>query len=201
MPRLLIDLSAWARSGHADTRDRWAALLQGDQLLRHPVFAVELLHNAIDPAGYRRLRQDLEKGFDWVWPDGKTADIAALAAQRGVGVLHYDSDYDVIRDRGGEPFDSEWLAHRGSLEGTGESRVKARRAYSTAFGRRLVQLRDDADLEVWAELIDWMDDHLLARGLDVPPPPDHAHDPTDHQRPTARPSTTRCPAATGQEES
>lgn len=48
----------------------------------------------------------------------KTADllIAALAVQRGVGVPYYDSDYDVIRHRGGEPFDSEWLAPRGSLE-------------------------------------------------------------------------------------
>jgi hypothetical protein len=48
----------------------------------------------------------------------------------------------------------------------------ARRAYSKAFGRRMVQLQDDVDLEVWPELIDWMNDQLLARGIDVPPPPD-----------------------------
>lgn len=197
MPRFLIDLSAWARSGHAHTRERWAALLQGDQLLCHPVFALELLHNAIDPADYRRLREDLDKGFDWVRLDAQTADIAlgmqqrmatsaptgqrvktadlliaALAAQHRVGVLHYDSDYDLIRDRGGESFDSEWLARRGSLEGAQDGPANARRAYAKAFGRRMVQLRDDADLEVWAELIDWMDDHLLARGIEVPPPPD-----------------------------
>ncbi|MDQ3091574.1 MAG: PIN domain-containing protein [Actinomycetota bacterium] len=197
MPRLLIDLSAWARSGHADARDRWAALLQGDHLLCHPVFALELLHNATDPGDYRRLREDLDKGFDWVWLDGKTADIAigmqqkmatsaptgqrvktadlliaALAVQHGVGVLHYDADYDLIRDRGGESFDSEWLAKRGSLEGAKEAPASARRAYSKAFGRRMVQLQDDVDLEVWPELIDWMNDQLLARGIDVPPPPD-----------------------------
>ena len=197
MTRFLIDLSAWARSGHADTRDRWAALLRGDRLLCHPVFAVELLHSAIDPADYRRLREDLDQGFDWVWLDGETADIAlgmqhkmatgaptaqrvktadlliaALAVQHGVGVVHYDSDYDLIRDRGGGSFDSEWLAQRGSLEGAKDAAANARRAYSKAFGQRMVQLRNDADLEVWPELIDWMNDNLLARGLDVPPPPD-----------------------------
>ncbi len=197
MPGFLIDLSAWARSGHADTRGRWAALLQDDQLLCHPVFGVELLHNAINPADYRGLREDLDKGFEWVWPDGetakvavgmqqrmatsmptgqrvKTADllIAALAVQHGVGVLHYDSDYDHIRDRGGESFESEWLAPRGSLEGANEGPANARRAYRKALGRRMVQLQDDVDLEVWPGLIDWMDDQLRARGLEVPPPVD-----------------------------
>lgn len=197
MPRFLIDLSAWARGGHANTRKRWAALVHGDHLLCHPVFALELLHNAIDPADYRRLREDLETGFDWIWPDRetaaiavgmqqkmatsaptaqrvKTADllIAALAVQHGVGVLHYDSDYDVIRDRGGESFQSEWLAWRGSLESTTEHAASARRAYSKALGRRIVQLQEDADVQVWPELIGWMDDQLRARGIDVPPPPD-----------------------------
>lgn len=192
-----MDLSAWARSGRAETRDRWAELVRGDQLLCHPVFVLELLHSATDAAAYRQLGQRLDEGFDWVWPDAesaaiavsmqrrmaqgaptgqrvKTADllIAALAARRGVGVLHYDADYDRIRDRGGEPFDSEWLAPRGSLEGAREAATSARRAYSKAFGRRMVQLRNDADLEVWPELIDWMNDQLLARGIDVPPPPD-----------------------------
>jgi len=123
-------------------------LLEGDRLLCHPVFAIELLHNAIDPADYRRLRADLEDGFEWVWPDAttagialgiqqkmatsiptgqrvKTADvlIAALAVQSGAGVLHYDSDYDEIRDRGGESLQSEWLAARGSLESAKEGKV------------------------------------------------------------------------------
>lgn len=151
-------------------RGRWAALLEGDRLLCHPVFAIELLHNAIALADHRRLREDLEQGFDWLWPDResaeiavrlqrtmaagaptgqrvKTADllIAALAVRHGVGVLHYDPDYDVISDRGGESFQSEWLAPRGSLEGAATLTVSVRRQYSQAFGRRMVQLQDDAD--------------------------------------------------------
>jgi predicted nucleic acid-binding protein len=197
VPRFLVDLSAWARSGHAGARERWEALLDGDHLLCHPVFAVELLHNAIDPADYRRLKEDLEKGFAWVWPDRSTAEtavrmqqkmatsapaaqrvktadllIAALAVQLGVGVLHYDSDYDLIRDRGGESFQSEWLLERGGLESAKESAANARRRYSKALGRRMVQLQHDADLEVWPKLIEWMDCQLRERGLDLPPPAD-----------------------------
>ena len=172
-------------------------MLDGDHLLCHPVFAVELLHNAIDPVDYRRLKADLEHGFAWVWPDRSTAEIAvgmqqkmatsaptaqrvktadlliaALAVQLDVGILHYDSDYDLIRERGGESLGSEWLARRGSLESTKERAADARRVYSRALGRRMVQLQDDADLEVWPKLITWMDDQLRDRGLDVPPPVD-----------------------------
>jgi len=179
-----------------DARTRWEALLEADDLLCHPVFAVELLHNAINPPDYRRLREDLETGFAWVWPDGITARIAvemqqrmatstptghrvktpdlliaALAVQLDVGVLHYDADYDVIRDHGGEPFQSEWLAKRGSLAGAQHKATSARRMYSKALGRRMVQLQDETDLEVWPILIAWMDDQLRARGLEIPPPP------------------------------
>lgn len=41
--------------------------------------------------------------------------IAALADCHGVGVLHYDGDYDVILEKTDLDFDSEWLMPRGSL--------------------------------------------------------------------------------------
>ncbi len=41
--------------------------------------------------------------------------IAALADCHGLGVLHYDADYDVIVERTDLRFDSVWLAARGSL--------------------------------------------------------------------------------------
>ena len=197
MARLLIDLSAWARSGHGRVRGRWAELVGGDCLLCHPVFAVELLHSATSPGDYRRLRADIGRGFDWLWPDQRTAEtamelqqrmatsaptgqrvktadllIAALAVQHGLGVVHYDSDYDLILEHGGERFTSEWLAPRGSLE-TGEERgTSARKAYRQAFGKRMVQFRDDTDLDVWPNLMDWLDDQLRDRGLDIPAPPE-----------------------------
>ncbi len=197
MAPFLLDLSAWARSSHLAARKRWAELVDGDQLLCHPVFAVELLHNAINPADYHRLSSDLQDAFEWRAPDAetgwialrlqqrmatgapagqrvKTADllIAALAVQRGVGVLHYDSDYDVIRHRGGEPFDSEWLAPRGTLETAQENAANPRKEYRKALGERMVQLQADTDLEVWPQLIAWLDAQLRARGAEPPQPPD-----------------------------
>jgi predicted nucleic acid-binding protein len=146
-PRFLLDLSAWARSGHPDVRETWAELVGANRLLCHPIFAIELLHNAINPRDYQQLRNDLDQAFDWIWPDRETADIAirlqqrlatsatagqrvktpdlliaALAVQHRVGVLHYDADYDAILDRGGEHFLSEWLAPRASLETDPENR-------------------------------------------------------------------------------
>ena len=43
------------------------------------------------------------------------AVIAACAHSEGAGVLHYDRDYDVIAERSGLDFRSEWLAPAGSL--------------------------------------------------------------------------------------
>lgn len=40
---------------------------------------------------------------------------AAIAERHEVGVLHYDADFDVIRERTGLRFESVWLAERGSL--------------------------------------------------------------------------------------
>lgn len=41
--------------------------------------------------------------------------IAALADRHGLGVLHYDSDYEVLAERTSLEFDSVWLAPRGTL--------------------------------------------------------------------------------------
>lgn len=41
--------------------------------------------------------------------------IAACAHESGAGVLHYDRDYDVLREHTSLRFESEWLAAAGSL--------------------------------------------------------------------------------------
>lgn len=41
--------------------------------------------------------------------------IAALADRHDLGILHYDADYDLIRERTDLDFDSVWLAPRGTL--------------------------------------------------------------------------------------
>ena len=41
--------------------------------------------------------------------------IAALADRHGLGVLHYDHDYDLIAEKTDLAFDNVWLAARGTL--------------------------------------------------------------------------------------
>lgn len=41
--------------------------------------------------------------------------IAALADRHGLGILHYDHDYDLIVEKTDLRFDSVWLAARGAL--------------------------------------------------------------------------------------
>ncbi len=41
--------------------------------------------------------------------------IAALADRHGLGVLHYDADYEILLERTDVRFESVWLAPRGTL--------------------------------------------------------------------------------------
>ena len=41
--------------------------------------------------------------------------IAALADRHGLGILHYDHDYDLIAEKTDLTFNSVWLADRGTL--------------------------------------------------------------------------------------
>ena len=41
--------------------------------------------------------------------------VAAIADRHGLGVLHYDHDYDLISEKTDLTFDSVWLAARGTL--------------------------------------------------------------------------------------
>ena len=41
--------------------------------------------------------------------------VAALADRHGLGVLHYDRDYDLLAENAGLRFESVWLAPAGSL--------------------------------------------------------------------------------------
>ncbi len=42
--------------------------------------------------------------------------IAAIADRNEIGVLHYDKDFDVLLEKTGLDFRSEWLMPRGSLD-------------------------------------------------------------------------------------
>lgn len=140
---VLLDNSAWARVGlgrlEPDDRERWEAAVRGDEIIVSPPFALEALYSARDLAGFRELTEELQ-AFRQAVADDRTwslaaeaqaalaADpavshrvkpidllLAAVADQHAVGVLHYDHDYDMIREHSPLSFQSVWIAERGSL--------------------------------------------------------------------------------------
>jgi predicted nucleic acid-binding protein len=96
-----------AGSSARDARDHDRLL---DELLALP-------HFALDEAAERRAldaqRQLARIGHHRLPPVDLL--VAALADRHGLGVLHYDHDYDLLAERTDLSFESVWLAPRGSL--------------------------------------------------------------------------------------
>lgn len=135
---LVADTSAWARRHDEQVRPRWVATLSADLLVACPVVALELLAAARDATQYdeldtalRALRQApvtagvCEAALSASRELSRTGSrerripaadhlIAAAAAERGFGVLHYDRDYD--RLAGALGFESVWIAAPGVVD-------------------------------------------------------------------------------------
>ena len=138
----LADTSAWVWSRKAaqpELRRAFdTALVEGD-IATCDMVRLELLYSARNARDFAELRQELAAlpdcpiGKDrweralWVYEQlsaqggahqraVKHADllIAAAAEAAGVGVLHYDEDYDRIAAITDQP--TRWLAPKGSLE-------------------------------------------------------------------------------------
>jgi predicted nucleic acid-binding protein len=138
---LLIDNSAWARlasdrldAGRAETVAAWMDDLQ---LATSLPFLLEAGYSA--RSGRERSvmmtdlsklpRVEIDKDIEAVALDAQRelADIghhrlppadvmiAACAHVAGMGVLHYDSDYDLLATQTSLTFESEWLAQPGAL--------------------------------------------------------------------------------------
>lgn len=141
---LLLDNSAWARAldnrlsgAHREAFD--GALVEGG-LWTCPPTLLEMRYSARDDRGFEQLAKRLDaltfvpqtaevsaralsaqselavaKGISH---RVKPVDllIAAVAAAAGVGVLHYDRDYDTIAAHTSLAFSSVWVAPRGSID-------------------------------------------------------------------------------------
>ena len=131
----MFDTSAWQRQREPVVRDRWLELLDAGRLALCPVVALEVCAAARDDEEHGRLEAALatlsahapvtehagEAARSALRDLGArrrlpAADylIAAAAAQRGFGVLHYDRHFDPLCRVLGVP--SVWLAPRGSLD-------------------------------------------------------------------------------------
>ena len=140
-PELLIDNSAWARlwderlerstveavaegiasgslacslpfvleAGYS-ARDAREHVELSERLLKLPFFSID---GSIERRALRAQAQLARNGHHRMPPVDLL--IAALADGHGLGVLHYDSDYDRILELTDLRFESRWLAPRGSL--------------------------------------------------------------------------------------
>jgi predicted nucleic acid-binding protein len=140
---VVVDNSAWVRVGlgrlEPQDLERWEAAVRGDEIIVSPPFALEALYSARDADDFRGLAEELG-GFRQVRANDRTWELAAeaqaalaadsavshrvkpidlllaaVADQQAVGVLHYNHDYDTIREHSPLAFRSVWVAERGSI--------------------------------------------------------------------------------------
>lgn len=140
-PRFLIDNSAWVRlpdtALNPKRRNEVADLFEAGELATCVPFLIEAGYSARSardydqPLGELRALPHLSIDSD---VEALALDthqhlarvghhrlppvdilVAAIAHRHGVGVLHYDHDYDVIRSKTSLDFESAWLARRGTL--------------------------------------------------------------------------------------
>lgn len=134
----VADTSAWARASAAQVASKWTEAARAGDLIGCPVVTLELLHDAPDRervertasalAGLRQapvnravtdaaisaVRELAARGAAGAHRV-RLADalVAAAAADRGLGVLHYDHHFDRLAEV--LPFKSQWVARPGSI--------------------------------------------------------------------------------------
>ncbi len=132
---LVVDTSAWARQRHPKIAPRFRDTAEAGLLVGCPVVALELLTTAKDATEHGLLAKWLSSLRQAPINQGVCAAalsasselasanhprvpvtdylIAAAAAERGFGVLHYDHHYDTLAGVLG--FESVWVAPPGTI--------------------------------------------------------------------------------------
>jgi predicted nucleic acid-binding protein len=138
---LLLDNSAWARLDHAavaqDRADEIAEWLEQGRIATCLPFLLEAGYSARNASDHDELlgelmslpnvridepvesraidaQGQLARAGHHRLPPGDLI-IAALADTNGLGILHYDNDYEIVSEKTNLRFDSVWLAPRGSI--------------------------------------------------------------------------------------
>jgi predicted nucleic acid-binding protein len=141
---LLLDNSVWARALDkrlsGPYREKFDAALAAGELWTCPPTLLEMRYSARDEKGFEVLAKRLDAlehaplsteaaaralnaQVELALAKGishrvKPVDllIAATATEAGIGVLHYDHDYDTIEQHTSLSFASVWAAPRGSMD-------------------------------------------------------------------------------------
>lgn len=134
----VADTSAWARADAREVAPQWRRVAQAGDLIACPPVTMELIFDAPDRdavgrvaqamAGFRQapITRSVTDAATWAMcrlaeigaagahrvrvPD---ALVAAAAAERGFGVLHYDHHFDALAKV--LSFRSQWIAPPGSI--------------------------------------------------------------------------------------
>ncbi len=139
--RLLLDNSAWARlaapSLEAERAEEIAGAIEGGEVATCLPFLLEAGYSAQSANDHGELIGELlslpllsmderveRRAIDAQHQLAQVGHhrlppvdliLAAIAEQYGVGVLHYDKDFDLLLEKTDLSFESVWLAPRGSL--------------------------------------------------------------------------------------
>jgi predicted nucleic acid-binding protein len=133
----VADTSAWARAKHIERE--WDVALRRGQVATCEMVVFELLFSERDGEGFDRRAASLDRLVQApVTPEVLSSAreafrelahrhplfhrsvtvpdlvVASAAATAGLGVLHYDADFDTLAEV--LPFESRWIAPRGSLD-------------------------------------------------------------------------------------
>lgn len=134
----IADTSAWNRAAHPRVAGRWTTALRNRQIATCPIVNLELLYSARDREEFDDIAASLAQLRDVPLTRSVTTAaqrayqelaavrprnqrsvrlpdllIAACAQDSGIGVLHYDEDFDRLAEV--LAFESRWIARRGSL--------------------------------------------------------------------------------------
>jgi hypothetical protein len=138
---LLLDNSAWARLDHPalcrERADEVATLLEQGRLSVCLPFLLAAGYSARSGGDYVALIGDLlalprvridehveERALDAQRQLARAGHhrlppvdviVGAIADTHGLGILHYDSDYDLLAEKTDLSYESVWLANRGSI--------------------------------------------------------------------------------------
>lgn len=135
----VADTSAWARAGAKEVAPQWRKMVKAGELVACALVTMEMIFDAPDReavervamamSGFRQapISRSVTDAATWAMrelaqrgaagahrvrvPD---ALIAAAAAERGFGVLHYDRHFDTLATV--LAFTSQWVAPAGSID-------------------------------------------------------------------------------------
>lgn len=187
--KLVVDNSAFQRGGNEIVRADWLRALEEGHLYRSPILEFEVLYSARNAREHAELSEELEAlrplelseavvgaaleaqaelarhaaGFHRLAHQDYL--VAAIAATNGLGVLHYDADFDRIAAHSSLAFESAWIAPAGTLDQEAADPFRQRRR---AISLGLAQFRGERAREVLDGVLDLLGDELRADGLQAP---------------------------------